>query len=637
MKIFIILAFIISYSNSFSQTTDTLKIINLQELIVTSTRNQKLLEKTPEVMHVITSNDIESLNVGSTGEILEYLTGVNVETGTGSGFPDRSVISLDGFPANYSLVMIDGIRLLTDHIHTGQNIDLIPVENIERIEVIKGSASAQYGSDAMGGIINIITKRPTNQTEGAVSFSAGSYDAYNASISVRTPIGSNLSISFFENYKQSSGVTLKAPINRIDNMGFTKFSTMNNIEWKINKKSILTSGLFFVQSSMESRGENVYGKLFMPSIDYKCIINNHLDVTTRLKYTHWESEQSSEKNQIFNPELYFRWQPIASHIITAGGDFRFINFTRTSVIEHTQQAFGIFVQDEMELKKFSLLAALRYDQVEDIKPVLSPKIALMYQLFNKIRFRVSLSRGFHAPTVQELYEEGYGHGGRAYRFGNPDLQPEYSTTATMSFDIVPHKNIELLIYTYYNTIQDMITPVYQGVWEENPDTETVIDKWVRTNIHSAEIYGIETAIRLKFIDNLTFEGGYNHTENRNKSTDGILPYSPGNSYYSKLIGNFNFTSNFNITCFASLRATQNRKAWNWKPANTGDYDNQDGLITELKDFQLLNAGISFLIRNKLNLYINVENLLGQDIEKLDDALTITDGKVVCKIGCSILF
>jgi outer membrane receptor for ferrienterochelin and colicin len=128
--------------------------VNIDRVVITSTRNDQLLENTPEIVHVITSKDIQKLNVNSTGEIFEYLTGVNVETGTGSGFPERSIVSLDGFPANYCLVLVDGNRLLTEHIHTGQNIDMIAPENIlsqyiekldDNLTILDGNAVFKLG------------------------------------------------------------------------------------------------------------------------------------------------------------------------------------------------------------------------------------------------------------------------------------------------------------------------------------------------------------------------------------------------------------------------------------------------------------------------------------------------------------
>lgn len=607
----------------------------LDEVTIQSTRTNTLLEKTPEIMHVITSKEIEELNVSTTGEILSYLTGVNIESGTGSGFPERSIVSLDGFPANYSLVLIDGIRLLTEHIHTGQNIDIIPPENIERIEIIKGAASAQYGSDAMGGIINIITKKSTDQTQASISFYGESFNTYNSTISLRTPVTENVYFSTFQNYKVSDGPDLIAPEHRLEKMGFSKFNSMNTILWEINQKSAIETNLFYTQNKMQFFDDNVYGKMLMPSLNFTHQFNQKLHLTTRLKHSYWEAEQSSEKNQLFNPEFYITSTHLKNNKILVGVDYKQANFTRSAVLEKTRFEYGAFIQDEISLNKISLLLALRFDQIENINPVLSPKVAFMYEFTPKIRFRTSFARGYHAPSLQELYEEGYGHGGRAYRFGNPELEPEYSLTATSGLEY-KDANFQLFLYGYYNQIQDMITPVYGGIWDENPDTSKIIDKWIRTNIHEAEIFGAEIAAKYT-LNHFVLEGGYNYSDTKNKSTDKPLPYYPGASYYSKLIYNYNISSDISGSCFVTFRATQNRSAWNWKPAADASFDNSEGLITQLSDYQLLSVGLKLIYKQKINLFFNANNLLGQDIERLDDLLTIIEGKPYYKVGCLINF
>ncbi len=618
----------------YSQITDSLRSYEIDEVVVTASRNEKLLEKTPEVLQVISAKEIEQLNVSSTGEILDYLSGVNIETGTGSGYPKRSIVSLDGFPANYSLIMVDGIRLVTEHVHTGQNVDVVPPENIERIEVIKGASSAQYGSDAMGGVINIITKKSHTKTESSISLSGGSFETYNATFSVRTPINEKLNISSFLSYEESAGVPILSPTHRIGNMGYNKFMTMNNLGFRLNNISSIAMNLTYSQNSMEFRDDNVYSRMLLSSLDYESKISNNFIANVRLKYSSWTAELSDEENDVLNPEVYFNYI-LGTNLITAGADFKHVKFNRTAVIEQTQSIIGIFLQDEIELNRFSLLAALRLDKVENISPVLTPKIAAMYQVSNNLWLRASFGRGFHAPTVQELYEEGYGHGGNAYRFGNPDLEPEYSLTTTFSIEYSPIRTIDLLLHGYYNSIDNMITPIFGGVWEDNPDTSLVIYKWVRTNIHEAEIYGFESTLRYNLNDKLLFEGGYTYTHNKNVTTGGQLPYYPGESISAKVIFNYNLFSKYPGSCFVSLRATKNRSAWNWKPVSGADTDNPDGLITKLDDYQLLNAGIQIMFYKNLNIYMNIGNILGQNIQKLDDLFTEFIGETTMKIGLSM--
>ncbi|MFH2142082.1 MAG: hypothetical protein ABIJ97_06655, partial [Bacteroidota bacterium] len=180
------------------------------------------------------------------------------------------------------------------------------------------------------------------------------------------------------------------------------------------------------------------------------------------------------------------------------------------------------------------------------------------------------------------------------------------------------------------------TPVYGGIWEENPDTSTVIDKWVRTNIHEAVIYGVESTVRYNFMNRFIIEGGYNYTYNENTSTGSQLPYFPGESIFSKLIYNCQFSDEFTGSVFISFLTSKNRSAWNWKPASDASYDDESGLITELGDYEMINAGVNFSYYN-IRFFVKAENILGQDIEYLDDAYTQIEGEPIYKAGVTIRF
>ncbi|KPL11336.1 MAG: hypothetical protein AMS26_20145 [Bacteroides sp. SM23_62] len=225
----------------YSQIPDTIEI---DEVVVSASRKPVLLKRTPEVIQVIGSDEIHTMNVNSITEILNGITGLSLESGTGSGMPKRGIVSMNGFPANYSLVMIDGVRLLTDHIHSGQNIEALPPGNIERIEIIKGAASAQYGSDAMGGIINIITKKCKDQPEISLSSMFGSYGTFSADMIARAPVNQFARFSTFAGWEESAGMPLLAPAHRIGRMGYTKFSLMNSLDLRFGEKTDLAAFLF---------------------------------------------------------------------------------------------------------------------------------------------------------------------------------------------------------------------------------------------------------------------------------------------------------------------------------------------------------------------------------------------------------
>ncbi|MBN2681159.1 MAG: TonB-dependent receptor, partial [Bacteroidales bacterium] len=283
LKVFIgILAFI-----PLTVFTQTDTVNTLEEVVVTGTKTSRLITKSPEMVQVITRSQINELKPSSTGEILEYFFGINVEGGTGSGLPNREIISMNGMPANYSLILIDGNRLLSEHIHTGQNINLISPESIERIEVLKGASSSQYGSDAMGGVINIITRKASEKPEAFLALKSGSYNTYSSSIGIATPINDKLKIAAFANWEQSDGYPITKPAHRVDQLGYVYQTFLANSEYRFSEKSVLNSSIFFSENRMAIREVPSYGRLTLPFFEYKRKISNNLDASIKFKYSDW--------------------------------------------------------------------------------------------------------------------------------------------------------------------------------------------------------------------------------------------------------------------------------------------------------------------------------------------------------------
>jgi len=290
-------------------------------------------------------------------------------------------------------------------------------------------------------------------------------------------------------------------------------------------------------------------------------------------------------------------------------------------------------ESPLSIFKLHLMGALRYDNVSGHAQVLSPKLSVLYKPLSFVFVRASAARGFHAPSVQEMYEEGFGHSGRALRFGNPDLKPEYSTTYALSTDYYFVKGLSLTATGYYSTIDNMIVPVYQGAWEKDPSK----DIWMRTNILKAEVYGFDIIGRWVIKDNLIFESGYSHAGNKNMDTHRQLPYTPGKAANGKIIYSKQFNDNIEFSCFTGARVARGRSAWNWKPAQGSPVDSPDGFILALDDYERWDAGISFKLYKNYTLYFNAYNLLEKEIQTLDDAYTVYEGKRTYMGGFKMYF
>jgi len=600
-----------------------------REILVTATRCELPLRDTPDIVQVIDRERIEALHPKTTGELLEYANGAAISTGTGSGLPDRSVVSLNGLPANYTLVLVDGVRLVTDHIHTGQNIELIPPQSIERIEIMRGAASAQYGTDAIGGIVNIVTRKRRDQGGASVRASAGSYNTYEGGVDFILPTSNGVCISSFANWEGSEGIPLKAPASRIDNTGFERLNLLNRIDVKLDESTELFSWINWVSESMDWRGGESDSYLVTPVVGFEHQVTQDAGLGGQVSYSMWDAEMNDEKNTFLEPEMHSRYRIRDDQSLLMGIDGKWNEFERTAVENHEQFAHGVYLQHEwVPGDMFSMMSALRYDKVENIDHACSPKLSMLFAPYESIRLRVSAGRGFHAPTLQELYEEGYGHSGSAYRFGNPDLKPEYSTTYTAGLELQPAEIVQFMLYGFYSDLDDMIVPVYMGPWEKDPG----VDVWRRTNIKNARVFGGDALVRLTVGDFAQIESGYTYSDNEDSDTGRQLPYSPGSSLHGKLTIRQHFRGNVQLREFVGVRAGFDREAWNWKPAAGTQPDNPDGLTTRLKDYTRLDAGMTLSVGDEYELFVKVENILGEDIENLDDVFTVIDGEPLVTVG-----
>lgn len=603
--------------------------VEMDEITVTGTRREMLLSDVADVLQVINRSEIEELNPSSTGELLQYVTGTSVETGTGSGLPKRNIVGLNGLPANYTLVLVDGVRLLSEHIHTGRNLELVPPEMIERIEIIRGATSAQYGADAIGGVINIITRKCGDAAEASIHGAAGMYDTYEGGAGWMSPVMEDVRLSMFVGREQSHGAPIKEPAHRVGNMGYEQFNLLARIDVDVAEATTAFGWLNWVDNRMDWQGDESDSELVTGVLGLSHPFRPSFHLSTQVSYSVWEAARSSEKNELAQPEAYVTWKIGDTHTLVGGFDYKDHQFTRTAVVSSDQDTFGAFVQHEWRVSdRLTLMTALRYDDVEGLDAVCSPKASVLYSPAWPVKFRASVSRGFHAPTPQELYEEGYGHGGRALRFGNPDLDPEYSTTCALGVELFPGRPLELMLYGHYSDIDDMIVPAYEGPWEEDPTR----DVWRRANIERAHVYGGEIKARYILSGNLRFEGGYSYTGNEEADSGRRLPYSPGSTLFCKAVGNRSINPDWTCSGFVGLQAAFDRSAWSWKPAQGAPEDDPSGLTTDLEDYQNLDAGISIAYRETCRIYLNVYNILGEDIENLDDLFTILDGEPVVKGG-----
>jgi len=604
------------------------QVLKLDEITVTATRQAQLLARTCDVTIIQTAEDIRTIGAAHVDDIIEYMPGVSSVAGTGSGQPFKRAVSINGLPATYGLILLDGRRVLSSHIHTGANVNIIPPEHIERIELVKGAMSAQYGTDGIGGVLNIITRKGSDKTRVTFSSYAGSQKTFHNGISITGSVATGIKHSFFSSWEQSDGLPIIKPVFRKGKLSYTMFHLMDNVEAKISDRLNMSASIFYINTESPYQQNPSASTLLTPSLEFEYEISKNLKCWGSGYYSKWSSQRNNELNETASPELVFNYLGWDSHNLLLGGEYIFNNFRRVRVTENNQENFGFFMQDEFIITSaWRLLTAIRLDKVENIAPVVTPKVSVLIRALNNLSLRASFGRGFRAPTLQDLNETLYSHPGNIhFRAGNPDLKPEYSTNIMAGMDWNIADNISFIVNAYHYSIENMITPIDHGL--EDPTlyfpseqipfiTDTLAYIYQRENIHKGLINGGEIKMLWDLSSEYSIESGLSLTDNKNEDTGKSLPYYPGKSVSLKIKGKQALARGTTLGGFVGLNAAMDRKIWRFI------HDSEQEV--KLNNYQKLDAGLSLSLQNGYELFFNVDNLLEQEIHLYEDVEMLIEG------------
>jgi outer membrane receptor protein involved in Fe transport len=394
--------FIFSQLSLLGQVSDSVSSSYfLNEVVISATKTENFVRDIPTRINLISSYQVKSLPVEYTDEYLQYLPGVNVSRPFGI-FSSKSTVTmrgLDGKEQGRVLVMIDGVPV--NKADGGSvNWNLINTGEIERIEVVKGPGSSIYGGNAMGGSINIITRKPQKKISGLFGLQYGTYNTMGGRLALSGRANENLEKGFYwginGHYLQSDGYITQSEADQAANPYIVK---SNMKEWcggvklgydfKPNKFIELD---FITFNDRQGTGEKVYqpegnttdhdtyhlrGKyhgekgnsdwnasLFYFSEDYK-------KVNEYMKDDYTLYDVLSERVDLGGLFSYSYKFP-EHHKLTAGTDLKQgsvdaqdIYYTSTDIVDNRgkMNTLGLFAQDEMSYlnDKFKLIAALRYD------------------------------------------------------------------------------------------------------------------------------------------------------------------------------------------------------------------------------------------------------------------------------------
>ena len=525
------------------------KETEIKEVVVTATRSQKKLKDVPITVQVVTAEDIKKSQSTDFKTFLENeFSGINFTYDGGS--PN---INMMGFGGKYVLFLMNGERMAGE---TFDNIDYdrIDIDNIERIEIIKGASSSLYGSNAIGGVINIITKdskSPLDINAGYLYDSSRDHKA-NLSIGTKQKWG-NLSISSFykmrEPYIITDRISTGGVYNELNVAGFTNYGINPKLTFNLSPKInlSLTPGYYFSERNPGTPAskivrEQYYNYNLGLKTNIKFNDNQNLIVSGTFdrydKYDYFRKIKEKEKkyeNEVWRISSQYNQNLFKKHTLVAGGEvlseklLSFMFKNESTGGRENAQTYSAFTQQDWVINPaVTIVTGARMDYHSIFKQYFTFRLSGMYRFDETMTIRAGYSGGFRSPTLKELYTNWFHPWGGGFQLmGNKNLRPETSDNFNVSIDF-NFKKLNLTFITQYSKIKDKI-----NLRGNIGDTLRYVNFHGNTDVLSSEVSAI-----YKLNKNFHFKGSYSYydigkrrSENRPHTLTFKAEYIPSAKYY----------------------------------------------------------------------------------------------------------
>ena len=452
----------------------------LEAVVVTGTRTPKTLKDVPVVTTVISSKEIERTGALTIADVLQTeIPGVEFSR----QMDGQVVMNMQGMGGSDVLFLIDGERMAGESLN---NIDYerLNIDNIERVEIVRGAGSALYGSNAIGGVVNIITKEAEQPWSLNVNGRYGSHreQKYGATLGFdRKNFNSMTDIS----YKTVDTYTLHGRDSASSPSIIYGGRTLNanqrfRYDFLPNLSLKLRGGFYhrerdYSQTRIDRYIDGTAGALLTYDIDEKAHLHADYAFDRYDKYRHLPRAGRSDQeysNMQNKANVQFDYDFSAENRFTAGVEYlnetllsnQFDTTSSGAYRNYRAHTAVAYAQHDISFKqRWFLVYGLRMDYNSGFKlPHLSPKASLMYKI-HPVSLRLSYAGGFRAPSLKEMHSNyDMGNLGWFIIYGNPNLKPEKSQNVMLSVEYA-HKNASLTASGYYCYTRDKITTVYNLV------------------------------------------------------------------------------------------------------------------------------------------------------------------------------
>jgi len=637
-------------------TNDTIKTINLDEVTVSVLRSQIQWEDAPQSVSVIEAADIAVSPYDNVEDIIRSIPGLyNFRH---SGLHTNGIVSpidMRGVGKNRVLFLVDGVPQNDNFNNSVAWVAWghIPKEAIERIEILRGPSSSLYGSEGLGGVINIITKKPGEKRAASFQAKAGNASTFggNALYSQRIK---NFGFLLSGGYEDTDGFyMIEDPSDYEIKRWRKKGQVFGKLLYDFSSRSKLElSALYFNQDAGQGR-EFFRQELELNhyTLNYSHLFNNirfkgiaFLNRADKTAFQDNAADNYASLNReekfknIYNTGFdvqgtFFKWQSLD---ITLGSSYKYINFDynvdytdseRNAGALGNQQLISPFLLADLKLLENSLFfnLGLRYDYIQTSsasnwdtqatsgKPAydntynmtqnmsFSPKFGVSWHPGPNNTIRATIGKGFRMPGLFELYKVHVRRGGAYYREANPGLKPENILSWDFGTEHNLSENLLAKVSFYQSLATDYIGDRLINTASFAGGTRTRYE-YILDNISEVKIHGLEFETHWSPIKYTSFKGNYTYNiseivlDEENQSLKGnYLPNNPRHSGYLSV--NYLNPEIINV----SLGVNAFAKIF---------YDNENTL--EKDNYYTLDLSFSRKFMNIATVYINAENILDKN-------------------------
>ncbi|EGO64522.1 TonB-dependent receptor plug domain-containing protein [Acetonema longum] len=595
-----------------------------EEIVVTATRTEQDVKETPAPVEVIDRQKIETLGAGTVVEALKMAFNLNLSEAGMTG----NQVSLRGMNTNHSLILIDGRRIAGEDTNMTANayeLNRINLANVERIEIVRGPVSSLYGSDALGGVINIITRKAekpqhsislgnsSSQQNASYRFDLGKQGKWSWSL--------DAALTDVKEQTRSESTNMYGPRQFYNLNGTYELAKNKHLDvfYERTNEELQTDTATTWEDFTNTR--NSYGVAFRSKTEranfelrtYYNDLKKDNDMLSRADGSYVDFDRAEYNTWVVDGKNTMRLNE--QHTLTYGGEYRTNEYRGTRlgtggdspstisvggiskpISEKEIRYQAVYLQDEWKLSdKVLVVPSLRYDGSSDFGDNFSPKLGVTYKFMENLRLKTNYGEGFKAPSISELYMNMTRKPIPTMTVivsGNPDLKPEKSTSFDVSLEGESGANFGKVTY-FNNEVTDLISTETSTTGA--PPNMISTSKYI--NVAEAEIKGFEMEAGRYLSDRLTFKTAYAYMDAKDVTGGKRLDGRAQNKYSAQLI--------YDDKKPAGLSAI----LWHeW--VRDYQYENVN------YDYNMLNFTLNKKWSDRYSTFVGVDNILDEKIDEL---------------------